>query len=167
MQSDIIIKKFIFAGDKMLKNIHFLYQKLELSDYKNFFSIETDFFLYLSDYASIQFINAYLIVSDWFGTSQRSGVWTFYEATEINRIQNAISFLSSLNENTLSDMLEKGIHDYQNPIYSENYDYPDEWIDESEEIDNWISEHEDWLWNWLYTFLLSNKNPILNLAEKK
>ena len=42
-------------------------------------------------------------------------------------------------------MIEKGIHDYQNPQYAEDFEYPEEWITESEEIDAWITEHDGWL----------------------
>ena len=35
-----------------------------------------------------------------------------------------------------------GNHDYRNEKYQDNYDYPQEWIDESEQIDQWITENE-------------------------
>ena len=39
-------------------------------------------------------------------------------------------------------MYTMGIHDYHNEKYLENYNYPDEWIEESEIIDKWIFENE-------------------------
>ncbi len=60
-------------------------------------------------------------------------------------------------------MIGKGIHDYQNPRYAEDFEYPEEWITESEEIDAWIKEHDDWLCHWLYDYLLRNENRIIAL----
>ena len=147
-------------------NISDLYKRLESLSYSDFFEVESDFFTYLSSISkdqSIPCINTFLIVSNWMGTSERSGVWVFYESTNISLIQEAVLYLKAQEDNELACMLEKGIHDYQNPIYSENYNYPDEWITESEQIDDWISDHPDWLRRWLYTFLLDNKEQIIVL----
>lgn len=147
-------------------NISYLYKKLESLTYRDFFEVESDFFIYLTSISkdkSISYINTFLIVSNWMGTSERSGVWVFYESTNISMIQDAVSYLKAQEDNELACMLEKGIHDYQNPIYFENFNYPDEWITESEQIDDWISDHTDWLRRWLYTFLMEKKEQIIAL----
>ncbi len=147
-------------------NIEYLYKKIELLSNKDFFKFETDFYIYLSKYKEIPFANAFLIISSWFGTSERNGVWTFYEATEKAEIQKAVLYLKEHKETELANIIEKGIHDYQNPIY-ENCDYPDEWLEEAEEIDNWIQNNRDWLLKWLYTFILNNKEQIIGVSKMK
>lgn len=147
-------------------NISYLYKKLESLTYRDFFEVESDFFIYLTSISkdkSISYINTFLIVSNWMGTSERSGVWVFYESTNISMIQDAVLYLKAQEDNELACMLEKGIHDYQNPIYFGNFNYPDEWITESEQIDDWISNHTAWLRRWLYTFLMEKKEQIIAL----
>lgn len=147
-------------------DLNYLYKKLEEISYKDFYMIETDFFLYLSDIPytkRLPCVKAFLIVSSWFGTSQRSGVWTFYEATNPEEIADTVDYLESQEENELANLLEKGMHDYHNPIYAEKFDYPNEWIEESKQIDEWIWGHEDELWNWLYRLLSDNKDLIMNM----
>ncbi len=56
----------------------------------------------------------------------RSGAWTFYEATPIEDIMIAVKHLNEISESELCRMIEKGIHDYQNPLY--NDEYPEEWM---------------------------------------
>lgn len=150
----------------MCVNIQKLYEKLKSMDYKEYYEIESDFFPYLyanSKIRELSDINAFLIVSSWFGTSERSGVWTFYEATAQSNVQRAVDYLNQVGDSELAAIIERGIHDYQNPIYSGNFEYPEEWIDESNEIDDWIIEHSDWLWHWLYDFLIVNENRIIAL----
>ncbi len=148
-------------------DLNYLYKKLEEMDYKDFYMIEADFFLYLYQisYEKLPCIKAYLIISSWFGTSLRSGVWIFYEATNPKEIADMVAYLKKQEENELASFLEKGIHDYHNPIYAEKLEYPNEWIEEANLIDEWIWRHEDWLWNWLYCFLSSNKDLIMNFTH--
>ena len=108
-------------------------------------------------------INAFLMISSWFGISQRSGVWTFYESADSHEIEITLQYLKTTNENELADIFKKGIHDYQNPIYTENFNYPKEWIEESEKIDKWISDNEDLLWKWEYRLLINNRDLITSL----
>ncbi len=51
----------------------------------------------------------------------RSGAWTFYEATPIEDIMIAVKHLNEISESELCRMIEKGIHDYQNPLYNDEY----------------------------------------------
>ena len=57
-----------------------------------------------------------------------------------------VRYLRSGREKELADIFEKGIHDYQNPRYASDYNYPQEWLEEAGEIDDWILTHEEWLW---------------------
>ena len=147
-------------------DLNYLYKKLEEITYEDFYMIEADFFLLLSDISyekRIPCVKAFLIISSWFGTSQRSGVWTFYEATNPKEIADVVDYLKSLEENELANLLEKGMHDYHSPIYAGNFDYPDEWIEESKLIDEWLWGHEAELWNWLYCLLSNNKDLIIHI----
>lgn len=47
-----------------------------------------------------------------------------------------------------------------------NYNYPEEWIDESNKIDIWISDHEIYLYKWMYNLILEYKSEILKLGEE-
>lgn len=152
------------GGDKL--DIKYLYKELEKLNYKEFYKVEADFYMFLLEVEKREhstLINTFLIVSNWFGTSLRSGVWTFYEATKKIQIQKTVLYLKEHNDIELAEIIEKGIFDYENPIYAENFDYPSEWMVESEKIDKWISNHIDWLRNWLYNFLLKNKEYIVAL----
>ena len=80
----------------MLFDITQLYDRLKAIDYKHFYEIESDFFQCFCsnpETVSLPLINAFLIASSWFGTSERSGAWTFYEATNPERIQKAVDYL--------------------------------------------------------------------------
>lgn len=140
-----------------------LYQKLLKLDYKDFYEFETEFFLGLYNAFSenqLPWITAFLTISTWAGISQRSGVWTFYEVRNVQEMKTVVRYLRMSGDNELADIFEKGIHDYQNPQYAKKCDYPEEWLEEAEEIDLWISEHEDWLWKWEYNILVVNRKSI-------
>lgn len=141
-----------------------LFEKLEKIDHTEFYEIEPDIYaLFYNDdnLCSIPEINAFLIVSEWFGTSDRSGVWTFYEVVNQERVEAAVEFLKYNAFSELADMLKKGMHDYANPKYQENFDYPEEWIGESEEIDLWINQHREWLEKWLFNVAINCKRYAL------
>ena len=57
-------------------------------------------------------------------------------------------------------MLQKGNHDYQDPQYQADFDYPEEWITESEEIDRWIVVHEQEIMQHLTDELLAHRQQI-------
>ena len=61
--------------------------------------------------------------------------------------------------------LPAGIHDYANEKYQENYDYPEEWFDETDKIDKWISVHEQSIYQWMYDLIMNHKSDLLNLGE--
>lgn len=148
-----------------MNDLNQLYQKLLEMNYKDMYEIEAEFFMKLYyDFSEerLPWITAFLTISTWFGTSTRSGVWTFYEVGNNQEMKTTIQYLRMRGDNKLADIFEKGIHDYQNPKYSPNYDYPEEWLEEADEIDKWISKHEDWLWKWEYDILIMNRDNILN-----
>lgn len=150
--------------NEKMNDLKLLYEKLSEIDYKDMYEMETEFFLKLYyDFSEnrLPWITAFLTVSSWFGSSQRSGVWTFYEVGNIQEIKRTIQYLRENGDYELADVLEKGVHDYQDPKYGENYDYPEEWLKEADKIDEWISEHEDWLWKWEYDILVMNRESIL------
>ncbi len=62
-------------------------------------------------------------------------------------------------------MLSKGINDYQNPKYADSFDYPQEWMEEADEIDSWIEENTDSIRKWLYDYLVANKEYIVNVIS--
>ena len=152
----------------MSSRIAQLYKRLKLTDSKDFYTIEPDFFLCLSsdsDRASLPCVNAFLTVSAWFGTSERSGVWTFYESANPPDVQKAADYLRAAGETALAAVLESGMHDYQNPVYAEEFSYPEEWMIEAAEIDRWIQKHAAQLQDLLYRLLLEHEDCILNLRN--
>lgn len=148
-----------------MNDLEQLYQRLSEMNYKDMYEIEADFFMELyRDFSEtrLPWMTAFLTISAWFGTSMRSGVWTFYEAGDIKEMEMTVSYLRTDGKQELADIFEKGIHDYQNPEYAKNYDYPEEWLEGAAEIDDWIAEHEDYLWKWEYDILIMNKDSIMN-----
>lgn len=111
---------------------------------EDFFIVEPDLFLYLYDISDKpDFVMAFLALSSWRGTSLRSGVWTYYEATDKNMIDTTIQFIEQTKiGEELCDMFILGNHAYSNEKYRDNYDYPQEWLDDSEQIDQWIMKNE-------------------------
>lgn len=139
-----------------------LFRKIEAADAENFFEYESEIFLEL-DCMTIKpdCVTAFLTICSWFGTSGRSGVWTFYETADSEAINITLKYLSDNGYNYLKEIFEKGIHDYNKEKYQKNYDYPEEWLEESVKIDDWIKEHELSLWEWKRNILLENKLDIL------
>ena len=112
-------------------------------------------------------VTAFLTIVNWFAMSQRSGVWTFYEAADPNEIELTIQFLTERGDRELASIFRYGAHDYQNPKYAGNWKYPEEWIEEAREIDQWITEHETWLYGWERGLLLENQTLLCSLAFEK
>lgn len=63
--------------------------------------------------------------------------------------------------NILIDSLESSGYER----YQEDFNYPQEWIDEADKIDKWISDNEVRLYKWMYDLILDNKSEILKLGE--
>ena len=96
---------------------------------------------------------AYLMVSEWIDYAERTIVLEFYEFTPEERVREAVSYLSDTGETEIAEMMEKGIHDYHNPKYTDMCDYPEEWVDDCFEIDEWILKNKERLHKWLDEYL--------------
>lgn len=146
-----------------------LYECLENTELEDFYAIESDFFIkFLTDVPAetmLPCIRAYITISKWMGASLRDGVWTFYEEEKKCNIDVTIDYLKKIKEEELLEKFQSGIRDYQNPKYEKECDYPEEWLEESELLDAWILEHEEWIWQWQRTLLEDNKEVIMALGE--
>lgn len=148
-----------------------LYERLEKTDRKHFYLLEADFFLKF--YYEIpreerpDDVVAFMTISNWSGFSRRSGVWTYYEVADPTDLEETIRYLQQHGDRELKEIFAYGIHDYQNPKYRENFNYPKNWITESEKIDDWIAAHETWLWEWERTLLLENRERICEGETKR
>ncbi len=103
-------------------------------------------------------IEIFLVLSNWVGLSLRDGVWTFYEYTSTDSIEKVRKYLITVDWNELITMYELGIHDYHNKIYLDNYNYPEEWKEESELIDKWIFENEIKIFRFLKNIIIENES---------
>lgn len=115
----------------------------------------------IPDDAKSDVVVAFLTISNWKGTSLRSGVWTFYESVQQKDLEITSAYLTNAGQIELAEVFSRGIHDYQNPMYAECFDYPSEWMDEADEIDRWISTHEHWLDAWMRNLLLKSKDTVI------
>ena len=144
-----------------------LYQTLESTAPADFYKLESDFFpafySHIPENQRPDCVVAFLTISTWMGTSLRSGVWTYYEGANPAEIETTRRFLKEHGSPELEAMFAYGIHDYQNPVYRETFDYPEEWIAQSDTIDQWITEKETTIQEWLRAVLLKNKEMICAL----
>jgi len=106
----------------------------------------------------------------WQGMSGRCGVWQYYEsgAFDKGRLERAAAYLKADGEEEWADIFASGIHDYAAQEYQAEDNavpYPDEWIDGSEKIDNWIYANELYINEWKRRLILTHKDELLKLAE--
>lgn len=143
-----------------------IYERLFDINKEDFFLIEADFFTVLSTIPiekKTACVTAFLVISNWSGTSLRSGVWTFYEVCNVEEIEVALQYLKQSGAEEMATVFASGIHDYQNPRYAENFDYPEEWIEESDKIDSWINDNQQYIIEWKYKLLMDNRELICSL----
>lgn len=144
----------------------------ESSGSENFWEYDGDFFMLFynrfkytpfEDIPDIVFI--YMEINNWQGMSVRCGVWQYYEsrAFQKGKFDRVVSFLKANGEEEIADIYACGIHDYANERYQENYDYPDEWFDETEKVDEWISDNEGYIYKLMYDLILEHKSVVLKL----
>ena len=109
----------------------------------------------------------YMEINNWQGMSFRCGVWQYYEsgAFEKGKFERVLSFLKTNGEEKMADAYAFGIRDYANEKYQKNYDYPEEWFDETERIDEWISNNEGYIYKWMYDLILEYKSEILMFGD--
>ncbi|SHK23640.1 hypothetical protein SAMN02745136_02030 [Anaerocolumna jejuensis DSM 15929] len=141
-----------------------LYKKLEATDISDFYRVDTDFMLEIISMTDIpDTLRIYSTISQWLGNSLRSGVWTYYEIADTQDLKVTAQYLSRSSWKEFHNMFCLGMHDYQSPQFIENFDYPQEWIDESESIDKWIWDNEQKLYEWQREFLLTHRDEVCSL----
>ena len=130
---------------------------------EKFYLVETDLFMEFYYWESKpSFAVAFMGISSWMGTSQRGGVWTYYESTDREMISVTIEYLKNYDGyDELLKMYMLGNHDYWDEKYQDNYDYPQEWLDESEIIDQWLDENEIEINKLLQLIIVENKSNIV------
>lgn len=145
-----------------------LYKKLEETDISDFYHVDTDFMLEIFKMGTADIpdcLRIYSTISQWFGNSLRSGVWTYYEIADMQDLQLTEQYLSRCSWKELHHMFCLGKHDYQSPQFIGNFNYPQKWIDESESIDKWIWNNEKKLVEWQREFLLIYRDEVCSLKR--
>ena len=156
--------------------INELIASAESSGHENFWEYDSEFFmLFYNQYKYTPFADIpdiafmYMEINNWQGMGVRCGVWQYYEsrAFEKGKFERVMSFLKANGEDEMAGIYGYGIHDYANKKYQESFDYPEEWINETERIDEWISDNEGYIYKWLYDLILAHKNEVLKLGENQ
>ncbi|WP_313180883.1 hypothetical protein [Lacrimispora sp.] len=143
-----------------------LYKKLEETDINDFYHVDMDFMLEIIKMGTADIpdcLRIYSVISQWYGNSLRGGVWTYYEIADMQDLQLTAQYLSCCLWKEFHQMFCLGIHDYQSPRFVGNFNYPQEWIDESESIDKWIWNNEQKLGEWQREFLLTYRDEVCPL----
>ena len=144
------------------------------SGHEMFWKYDAEFFMLFYDrYRNTPFTDIpdiafkYMEINNWQGMSLRCGVWQYYEsgAFQNGKFERVLSFLKATNEEEMASVYGCGIHDYANEKYQKNYDYPEEWFDETDKIDKWISDNEVYLYKWMYDLILNHKSEVLKFGE--
>ena len=109
----------------------------------------------------------YMEIQNWQGMSVRCGVWQYYESRAFQKglFERVLSYLRTNGEEKMADAYACGIHDYANEKYQSNYNYPEEWFVETESVDEWISDNEKSIYNWMYDLIMKHKSDVLCLGE--
>jgi hypothetical protein len=103
------------------------------------------------DHGLPQFAFAFTEGLLWLAQAIRSGAWTYYEATPIERQRAALNAFRSCLRPDIVDCYERGMRD---------------WQDESlmEPVGRWIRAHEDDIDRELRRLLLDNRAEVLELS---
>ena len=154
--------------------INELIASVESSGHESFWKYAGEFFMLFYDrFKDTPFTDIpdiaymYMEISNWQGMSVRCGVWQYYEsgAFEKGKFERVLSFLNTNSEEEMADVYACGIHDYADERYQKDYDYPEEWFDEAERIDEWISNNEGYIYKWMFDLILEHNSEILKLGE--
>ncbi len=154
--------------------INELIASAESSGHENFWKYDGEIFMLFYDkfkytpYADIpDTAFMYMEINNWQGMSVRCGVWQYYESGSFQKgkFERVISFLKTNGEKEMADIYACGIHDYANEKYQQNFDYPEEWFDETERVDKWISDYEKYIFKWMYDLIIAHKSDVLALGE--
>ncbi len=146
----------------------------ESSGQENFWEYDGEIFMIFynkfeytpfTDIPDIAFM--YMEINNWQGMSVRSGVWQYYEsgAFQKGKFERVLSFLKANGEDEMAGVYAHGIHDYANKKYEKGSDYPEEWFDETERVDEWISDNEEYIYKWMYDLIFEHKADVLKLGE--
>lgn len=137
-------------------------ERLKIAPEDEFCELELELFGLIYDKKNnFDVIELFLTLSNWIGFSLRDGVWTFYEYTTDESIEKVKKYLEKEKWDELTNMYKLGIHDYHDEKYLDNYDYPEEWMEEAEIIDNWIYENEINIYRFLKEIVLQNEACFL------
>lgn len=158
----------------MYNDIYDLIVSAESSGHKNFWQYDGEFFMLFynkfmytpfTDIPDIAFM--YMEINNWQGMSVRCGVWQYYEsgAFQKGKFERVLSFLRANGEKEMADIYAHGIHDYADGRYQKNYDYPEEWLNDSDKVDGWLMDNEEYIYKWMYDLIMEHKNEILRLGE--
>lgn len=156
--------------------INELIDSAESSGHENFWKYDGEIFMLFynqfkytlfTDIPDIAFI--YMEINNWQGMSVRCGVWQYYEsgAFQKGKFERVISFLKVNGEDEMADIYAYGIHDYANKKYQKGSDYPEEWFDETEKVDEWIRDHEGYIYKWMYDLIFQHKSDVLKIGENR
>lgn len=156
--------------------IHQLIASAESSGEKGFWKFEGQFFmLFYNSFKNTPFTDIpdiafmYMEINNWQGMSVRCGVWQYYEsgAFQKGKFERVLSFLRANGDEEMADAYACGIHDYANERYQKGSDYPEEWFEETEKTDEWISGHEEYIDQWMYHLIMKHKSEVLKLEENQ
>ena len=146
----------------------------ESSGHENFWEYDGEFFMLFynrfkytpfTDIPDIAFM--YMEINNWEAMSVRCGVWQYYEsgAFQKGKFERVLSFLKTNGEEEMADVYAYGIHDYASERYQKNRDYPEEWFEETEKVDEWIIKNEKYIYKWMYDLILGHKSEVLKFGE--
>ena len=153
-----------------MQEIEKLFETVEKSTENEYYSYDADFFhLFeniLKNAPDCTFARVYIMLDNWLGISMRDGVWTFYESFAGNRgLKDTVDYLNYIGEKQMAVVFAYGIHPYNDKEF-DGLHYPLEWIDDSDEIDDWISANENKIINVQKNIILSNKEIIKSISKK-
>lgn len=152
-------------------NIETFYLHLDSIESDDFLEVDYEFCSYFNwkygyaekyDENVPECITAFMILEDWYSCWFRSGVWTFYEYyAGTKALKITVNFLRKFADKEMTDIFESGIHEYNKVS-----DYPQKWIDESEQINVWIEKRETEILRFLEKILIDNKKIICGKNNK-
>ncbi|MYM96366.1 hypothetical protein [Duganella vulcania] len=88
----------------------------------------------------------------WLAQADRSGVWTYYEATPVARSDCVLTTLDSLGAVEFHQQYARGKERWQN-------------YEESEKLDKWIRENEQTLIDWAFTVLIDHPAELASVCD--
>ena len=132
-----------------------LFHILDIIEEKDYWLICSSFlsYFYNNKITSPDFVNAFIVLDNILGNFLRGGVWQCFEYEKPENLEATAKYFYDHGNNELAKFISDNIHDYSNPKYQENFDYPNEWINESEKFDKWLSDHKKDIYQIEYNLL--------------